>query len=136
MKFKCGDKLMNVITKETYVLYDFKIVETFNHCCGYELALKKGKSVELMLVDGDMVDRLFKIDWTNWETDIINIANKKVPVKWRYNGEMVVMESPTYGKVEAKVHPSDTFDVEKGYKLCKLRMAKKIIEKEIEKHYE
>lgn len=136
MKFKCGDKLVNVITKETYVLHDFKMVETFNHCCGYELALKKGKSVELMLVDGDMVDRLFKIDWTNWETDIINIANKKVPVKWRYNGEMVVMESPTYGKVKAKVHPSDTFDVKKGYKLCKLRMAKKIIEKEIEKHYE
>lgn len=41
MKFKCGDKLMNVITKETYVLYDFKIVETLNHCYGYELALKK-----------------------------------------------------------------------------------------------
>lgn len=41
MKFKCGDKLVNVITKETYVLHDFKMVETFNHCCGYELALKK-----------------------------------------------------------------------------------------------
>ena len=136
MKFKHGDKLVNVITKETYVLYDFKIVETLNHCSGYELALKKGNSIELMLVDGDMVDKLFKLDWTSWETDVINIANKKVPVKWRYNGEMVVMESPTYGKVSSKVHPSDTFDVKKGYKLCELRMAKKIIEKEIEKHYE
>lgn len=136
MKFKHGDKLMNVITKETYVLHDFKMVETFNHCCGYELVLKKGNSIELMLVDGDMVDKLFKLDWTSWETDVINIANKKVPVKWRYNGEMVVMESPTYGKVSSKVHPSDTFDVKKGYKLCKLRMAKKIIEKEIEKNCE
>lgn len=134
MKFKHGDKLVNVITKETYVLYDFKIVETLNHCNGYELALKKGNSIEFMLVDGDMVDKLFKLDWTSWETDVINIANKKVPVKWRYNGEMVVMESPTYGKVSSKVHPSDTFDVKKGYKLCKLRMAKKVIEKEIEKH--
>lgn len=136
MKFKHGDKLVNVITKETYVLHDFKMVETFNHCCGYELVLKKGNSIELMLVDGDMVDKLFKLDWTSWETDVINIANKKVPVKWRYNGEMVVMESPTYGKVSSKVHPSDTFDVKKGYKLCKLRMAKKIIEKEIEKNCE
>ena len=136
MKFKHGDKLVNVITKETYVLYDFKIVETLNHCSGYELALKKGNSIELMLVDGDMVDKLFKLDWTSWETDVINIANKKVPVKWRYNGEMVVMESPTYGKVSSKVHPSDTFDVKKGYKLCELRMAKKVIEKEIEKYYE
>lgn len=136
MKFKHGDKLVNVITKETYVLYDFKMVETLNHCSGYELALKKGNSIELILVDGDMVDKLFKLDWTSWETDVINIANKKVPVKWRYNGEMVVMESPTYGKVSSKVHPSDTFDVKKGYKLCKLRMAKKIIEKEIEKHCE
>lgn len=136
MKFKCGDKLVNVITKETYVLHDFKMVETFNHCCGYELALKKRNSIELMLVDGDMVDKLFKIAWTSWETDVINIANKKVPVKWRYNGEMVVMESPTYGKVSSKVHPSDTFDVKKGYKLCKLRMAKKVIEKEIEKYCE
>lgn len=136
MKFKHGDKLMNVITKETYVLHDFKMVETFNHCCGYELVLKKGNSIELMLVDGDMVDKLFKLDWTSWETDVINIANKKVPVKWRYNGEMVVMESSTYGKVSSKVHPSDTFDVKKGYKLCKLRMAKKIIEKEIEKNCE
>lgn len=136
MKFKCGDKLMNVITKETYVLYDFKIVETLNHCYGYELALKKGDSVELMLVDRGIVDKLFKIPWTSWGTDVINIANKKVPVKWRYNGEMVMMESPTYGKVSSKVHPSDTFDVNKGYKLCKLRMAKKIIEKEIEKSCE
>ena len=136
MKFKHGDKLVNVITKETYVLYDFKMVETLNHCSGYELALKKGNSIELILVDGDMVDKLFKLDWTSWETDVINIANKKVPVKWRYNGEMVVMESPTYGKVSSKVHPSDTFDVKKGYKLCKLRMAKKVIEKEIEKHCE
>lgn len=134
MKFKHGDKLVNVITKETYVLHDFKMVETFNHCCGYELVLKKGNSVEFMLVDGDMVDKLFKIAWTDWRTDVINIANKKVPVKWRYNREMVVMESPTYGKVSSKVHPSDTFDVNKGYKLCKLRMAKKIIEKEIEKY--
>lgn len=136
MKFKHGDKLVNVITKETYVLHDFKMVETFNHCCGYELVLKKGNSVEFMLVDGDMVDKLFKIAWTDWRTDVINIANKKVPVKWRYNREMVVMESPTYGKVSSKVHPSDTFDVNKGYKLCKLRMAKKIIEKEIEKSCE
>lgn len=136
MKFKHGDKLVNVITKETYVLHDFKMVETFNHCCGYELVLKKGNSVEFMLVDGDMVDKLFKIAWTDWRTDVINIANKKVPVKWRYNREMVVMESPTYGKVSSKVHPSDTFDVNKGYKLCKLRMAKKIIEKEIEKYCE
>lgn len=136
MKFKHGDKLVNVITKETYVLHDFKMVETFNHCCGYELVLKKGNSVELMLVDRDMVDKLFKIAWTDWKTDVINIANKKVPVKWRYNREMVVMESPTYGKVFSKVHPSDTFDVNKGYKLCKLRMAKKIIEKEIEKSCE
>lgn len=136
MKFKHGDKLVNVITKETYVLHDFKMVETFNHCCGYELVLKKGNSVEFMLVDGDMVDKLFKIAWTDWRTDVINIANKKVPVKWRYNREMVVMESPTYGKVFSKVHPSDTFDVNKGYKLCKLRMAKKIIEKEIEKSCE
>lgn len=136
MKFKCGDKLVNVITKETYVLQDFKMVETFNHCCGYELALKKENSVELMLVDRDMVDNLFKIAWTDWKTDVINIANKKVPVKWRYNREMVVMESPIYGKVSSKVHPSDTFDVNKGYKLCKLRMAKKIIEKEIEKSCE
>lgn len=136
MKFKHGDKLVNVITKETYVLHDFKMVETFNHCCGYELVLKKGNSIELMLVDGDMVDKLFKLDWTSWETDVINIANKKVPVKWRYNEKMVVMESPTYGKVSSKVHPSDTFDVNKGYKLCKLRMAKKIIEKEIEKSCE
>ena len=134
MKFKHGDKLVNVITKETYVLHDFKMVETFNHCCGYELVLKKENSVELMLVDRDMVDKLFKIAWTDWKTDVINIANKKVPVKWRYNREMVVMESPTYGKVSSKVHPSDTFDVNKGYKLCKLRMAKKIIEKEIEKY--
>ena len=134
MKFKCGDKLVNVITKETYVLHDFKMVETFNHCCGYELVLKKENSVELMLVDRDMVDKLFTIAWTDWKTDVINIANKKVPVKWRYNREMVVMESPTYGKVSSKVHPSDTFDVNKGYKLCKLRMAKKIIEKEIEKY--
>lgn len=136
MKFKHGDKLVNVITKETYVLHDFKMVETFNHCCGYELVLKKGNSVEFMLVDGDMVDKLFKIAWTDWRTDVINIANKKVPVKWRYNREMVVMESPIYGKVSSKVHPSDTFDVNKGYKLCKLRMAKKIIEKEIEKSCE
>lgn len=136
MKFKNGDKLVNVITKETYVLHGFKMVETLNRCNGYELALRKGDFIELMLVDENIVDKLFKIDWTNWETDMIDIANKKVPVKWRHNGEMVVMESPTYGKVEAKVHPSDTFDVEKGYKLCKLRMAKKIIEKEIEKHYE
>lgn len=136
MKFKHGDKLVNVITKETYVLHDFKMVETFNHCCGYELVLKKENSVELMLVDRDMVDKLFKIAWTDWKTDVINIANKKVPVKWRYNREMVVMESPTYGKVSSKVHPSDTFDVNKGYKLCKLRMAKKIIEKEIEKSCE
>lgn len=105
MKFKCGDKLMNVVTKETYVLYDFKIVETFNHCYGYELAFKKGNSVELMLVDRGMVDKLFKIPWTSWETDVINIANKKVPVKWRYNGEMVVMESPTYGKSVLKSPP-------------------------------
>lgn len=136
MKFKHGDKLVNVITKETYVLHDFKMVETFNHCCGYELVLKKGNSIELMLVDGDMVDKLFKLDWTSWETDVINIANKKVPVKWRHNGKMVMMESPTYGKVSSKVHPSDTFDVKKGYKLCKLRMAKKVIEKEIEKNCE
>lgn len=136
MKFKHGDKLVNVITKETYVLHDFKMVETFNRCCGYELVLKKGNSVEFMLVDGDMVDKLFKIAWTDWRTDVINIANKKVPVKWRYNREMVVMESPIYGKVSSKVHPSDTFDVNKGYKLCKLRMAKKIIEKEIEKSCE
>lgn len=136
MKFKHGDKLVNVITKEIYVLHDFKMVETFNHCCGYELTLKKENSVELMLVDRDMVDKLFKIVWTDWKTDVINIANKKVPVKWRYNREMVVMESPTYGKVFSKVHPSDTFDVNKGYKLCKLRMAKKIIEKEIEKSCE
>jgi hypothetical protein len=136
MKFKHGDKLVNVITKETYILHDFKMVETFNHCCGYELVLKKENSVELMLVDRDMVDKLFKIAWTDWKTDVINIANKKVPVKWRYNREMVVMESPTYGKVSSKVHPSDTFDVNKGYKLCKLRMAKKIIEKEIEKSCE
>ena len=134
MKFKHGDKLVNVITKETYVLHDFKVVETFNHCCGYDLVLKKENSVELMLVDRDMVDKLFKIAWTDWKTDVINIANKKVPVKWRYNREMVVMESPTNGKVSSKVHPSDTFDVNKGYKLCKLRMAKKIIEKEIEKY--
>lgn len=136
MKFKHGDKLVNVITKETYVLHDFKMVETFNHCYGYELTLKKENSIELMLVDKDMVDKLFKIAWTDWRTDVINIANKKVPVKWRYNREMVVMESPTYGKVSSKVHPSDTFDVNKGYKLCKLRMAKKIIEKEIEKSCE
>lgn len=136
MKFKHGDKLVNVITKETYVLHDFKMVETFNHYCGYELTLKKENSVELMLVDRDMVDKLFKIAWTDWKTDVINIANKKVPVKWRYNREMVVMESPIYGKVSSKVHPSDTFDVNKGYKLCKLRMAKKIIEKEIEKSCE
>lgn len=136
MKFKHGDKLVNVITKETYVLHDFKMVETFNHCCGYKLTLKKENSIELMLVDKDMVDKLFKIAWTDWRTDVINIANKKVPVKWRYNREMVVMESPTYGKVSSKVHPSDTFDVNKGYKLCKLRMAKKIIEKEIEKSCE
>lgn len=136
MKFKHGDKLVNVITKETYVLHDFKMVETFNHCYGYELTLKKENSIELMLVDKDMVDKLFKIAWTDWRTDVINIANKKVPVKWRYNREMVVMESPIYGKVSSKVHPSDTFDVNKGYKLCKLRMAKKIIEKEIEKSCE
>ena len=136
MKFKYGDKLVNVITKETYVLYDFKMVETLNHCSGYELALKKGNSIELMLVDVNMVDKLFKLDWTSWETDVINIANKKVPVKWRHNGEIVMMESPTYGKVFSKVHPSDTFNVKKGYKLCKLRMAKKVIEKEIEKHCE
>lgn len=133
MKFKCGDKLVNVITKETYVLHDFKMVEMPSRCYGYELALKKGNSIEFILVDRDMVDKLFKVAWTSWETDIINIANKKVPVKWRYNGEIVAMESPTYGKVFSKVHPSDTFDVKKGYKLCKLRMAKKVIEKEIGK---
>lgn len=136
MKFKCGDKLVNVITEETYVLHDFKMVETLNHCSGYELALKKGDSIEFMLIDGDMVDKLFKLDWTSWKIDVINIANKKVPVKWRYNGEMVMMESLTYGKVSSKVHPSDTFDVKKGYRLCELRMAKKIIKKEIEKYCE
>lgn len=136
MKFKCGNKLVNVITKETYVLHDFKEIETFNHCSGYELVLRKGSYKEYILVDKRIVDKLFKIDWTNWTTTVINIANKKVPIRWRHNGEMVVIESSTYGKVKARVHPSDTFDVKKGYKLCKLRMAKKVIEKEIEKYCE
>lgn len=136
MKFKCGDKLVNVITKETYVLHGFKMVETLNRCNGYELALRKGDFIELMLVDENIVDKLFKIDWTNWEWKRLDIFGKKIPIKWRHNGNLTVMESQKYGKVSSKVHPSDTFDVKKGYKLCELRMAKKVIEKEIEKHYE
>lgn len=136
MKFKCGDKLMNVITKETYVLHCSKMVETLNHSIGYELALKKGDSIVLMLVDENIVDRLFVLDWSDWKTEVIDIVDKKFPVKWKHNGETVVMESSVYGKVWAKVHPDDTFDVEKGCKLCKLRMTKKVIEKEIKKYYE
>lgn len=133
MKFKCGDKLVNKITGETYVLFNIKKVDVNGHE-GYMLSLRKKSYEESILVDKNMVDVLFKLDWTNWNWKKIEVFGENIPVKWRHNGDLTVMESQKYGKVSSKVHPSDTFDESKGYNLCRLRMAKKVINSKIDKY--
>ncbi len=133
MKFKCGDKLVNKITGETYVLSNIKKVDVNGHE-GYMLSLRKKSYEESILVDKNMVDVLFKLDWTNWNWKKIEVFGENIPVKWRHNGDLTVMESQKYGKVSSKVHPSDTFDESKGYNLCRLRMAKKVINSKIDKY--
>lgn len=135
MKFKCGDRLVNKITGATYVLSSIKKIKE-NDCEGYLLTLKKknGCESETVLVDKNMVDVLFKLDWTIWNWKKIEVFGENVPVKWRHNGDLTVMESQKYGKVFSKVHPSDTFDESKGYNLCRLRMAKKVINSKIDKY--
>ena len=133
MKFKCGDKLVNKITGETYVLSNIKKVDVNGHE-GYMLSLRKKSYEESILVDKNMVDVLFKLDWTNWNWKKIEVFGENIPVKWRHNGDLTVMESQKYGKVFSKVHPSDTFDESEGYNLCRLRMAKKVINSKIDRY--
>lgn len=134
MRFKCGDKLVNKITGATYVLSSIKKIKE-NNSEGYLLTLRKKSGYETVLVDKNMVDVLFKLDWTSWEWKKIEIFGEKIPVKWRHNGDLMVMESQKYGKVSSKVHPNDTFDVNKGYDLCRLKMAKRVINNKIDKYY-
>ena len=135
MKFKCGDKIVNKVTGATYVLSSIKKFKE-NDYEGYLLTLRKKHKCEseTILVDKNMVDILFKLDWTFWEWKKIDIFGEKIPVKWRHNGDLTVMESQKYGKVSSKVHPDDTFDVKKGYDLCILRMAKRVINSKIDKY--
>ncbi len=135
MKFKCGDKIVNKITGATYVLSNIKKIKE-NDSEGYLLTLRKKSGYETVLVDKNMVDILFKLNWTSWEWEKIDIFGEKIPVKWKHNGDLMVMESQKYGKVSSKVHPDDTFDVKKGYDLCILRMAKRVINSKIVKYYE
>ncbi|WP_288709632.1 hypothetical protein [uncultured Clostridium sp.] len=135
MKFKCGDKIVNKITGATYVLSSIKKIKE-NDSEGYLLTLRKKSGYETVLVDKNMVDILFKLNWTSWEWEKIDIFGEKIPVKWKHNGDLMVMESQKYGKVSSKVHPDDTFDVKKGYDLCILRMAKRVINSKIVKYYE
>lgn len=135
MKFKCGDKIVNKITGATYVLSNIKKIKESDYE-GYLLTLRKKHKCEseTVLVDKNMVDTLFKLDWTFWEWKKIEVFGENVPVKWRHNGDLTVMESQKYGKVSSKVHPDDTFNENKGHDLCKLRMAKKIINSKIDKY--
>ncbi len=134
MRFKCGDKIVNKVTGETYIVSNTKKLYV-GGCEGYVLSLRKKSHEENILIDKNMIDILFKLDWTSWKWGKIEIFGEKVPVKWRHNGDLTVMESQKYGKVSSKVHPDDTFNVDRGYNLCKLRMIKKILDDKINEYY-
>ena len=78
-----------------------------------------------------------KREWTDWKTSwfyYTSFNGKLVCVQglFRHNGKKVQIKSEEFDlKAEAACAPEDTFDLEKGLDLAKLRLAVKILNKEV-----